>query len=47
MPSEKIAIMLVILKMNPNGHCIFFINRNKIMPPSPENSNLPFVCEYD
>ncbi len=33
MPSEKIAIMLVILKTNLDEHCIFFINTDKIMPP--------------
>jgi hypothetical protein len=35
MPSEKIAIMLVILKTNPEGCCIFFINTDKIMPQGP------------
>jgi hypothetical protein len=44
MPSEKIAIMLVILKMNPEGICIFFINTDKMMPQRSENSNFHLVA---
>ena len=36
MPSDKITIMLVILKTNPDGSCIFFINTDKIMPGDPK-----------
>jgi hypothetical protein len=40
MPIVKIAIMLIILKINPEGRCIFLSNTDKIMPQGPENSHI-------